>query len=124
MAFGGDHDFYLIKNDQIVARENLENQAAFRATRLASMRPRSAPAGLPRSWPRKPTAKGFIRNHRQILIVVSGNNEDDRPAGRKAKVTPRPTHSKLAVTRAILAGGLARTLVLGPTLARDPVQAP
>ena len=61
-----------------------------------------------------PTAKRITRNDRQIPIVVSGNNEDDRPAGRKAKVTPRPTHSKLAVTRVILAGGLARTLVLGP----------
>jgi hypothetical protein len=88
------------------------------------MRLSLAPAGLPRSWPRKPTAKRFTRNHRQILIVVSGNNEDDRPAGRKAKVTPRPTHSKLAVTRAILAGRLARTLVLGATLARDLLQAP
>jgi hypothetical protein len=59
-----------------------------------------------------------------VIYVPRGYNDDDRPAGRKGKVTPRPTHSKLAVTRAILAGGLARTIVLSATLAHDLLQAP
>ena len=59
-----------------------------------------------------------------VIYVPRGYHDDDRPAGRKSKGTPRPTHSKLAVTRAILAGGLARTIVLGATLARDLLQAP
>ena len=28
-----------------------------------------------------------------VIYVPRGYNDDDRPAGRKGKVTPRPTHS-------------------------------
>ena len=52
-----------------------------------------------------------------VVFVALGYRMDYqlRPAGGG----PRPPHSKLAVTRAILGRGLARTCVLGTTLARD-----
>jgi hypothetical protein len=52
-----------------------------------------------------------------ILYVAVGNQNDDRRPDLTA--TPRQFHSKLAVTRAILRHTLARTCVLGATLARD-----
>jgi hypothetical protein len=52
-----------------------------------------------------------------IVYVAVGNQTDDRKPDVAA--TPRQFHSKLAVTRAILRHTLARTCVLGATLARD-----
>lgn len=56
-----------------------------------------------------------------IIYVAMGYQSDDRrpdPA-----LADRPKHSKLAVTQAILRHTLARTCILGTTLARDLLEA-
>jgi hypothetical protein len=50
---------------------------------------------------------------------ISYQNDDRRP---DLSVSPRPPHSKLAVTRAILHRTLTRTCVLGATLARELIE--
>lgn len=64
----------------------------------------------------------------RIILVAMGYETDD--TRREPNREPRQTHSKLTVTRAILNHSLARTCVLGATLARnlleprEPVPAP
>jgi DNA-binding transcriptional regulator LsrR (DeoR family) len=56
-----------------------------------------------------------------ILIPVGYQNDD---LAREEEAHPGRTHSKLAITRAILQRGLARTTVLGATLAQDLLASP
>jgi len=48
--------------------------------------------------------------------MLKGYETDDQKHNTRAEAT---THSKLAITQAILAGNLSRTFVLGATLAHD-----
>lgn len=52
----------------------------------------------------------------KVILVLRGYQDDDHSSAQRPR---SKTHSKLAVTRAILARNLARTCVLGATLARD-----
>ena len=59
----------------------------------------------------------------KVIYVAMGYENDDRrrpqpPARRPA------THSKLAITKAILQQSLTRTCILGATLARDLLESP
>jgi hypothetical protein len=52
----------------------------------------------------------------RVVLMVTGLETDDQKHDTRAGAT---THSKLAITRAILAGKLSRTFVIGATLAQD-----
>ncbi len=57
----------------------------------------------------------------RVILMLKGYERDDLKSDqRPASVT----HSKLAIARAILAGKLSRTFVLGATLAHDLLAAP
>ncbi len=59
-----------------------------------------------------------------VILVVCGYQADDPPADSSQPTSGPLPHPKLAVTRAILKGGLAYTTILGADLARDLVNSP